>query len=114
MAPDLEGGQNRRELARIARPMRVLESRSRRANGSVFRPKRAHKTKNNSVMLPEIANRAVVADARRKSVDEAFSTRTQSTQRSHLLSRACFEPQDRSDEPRQREPMSASRGDSDF
>ena len=67
---DLEGGQNRRELARIARPMRVLESRSRRANGSVFRPKRAHKTRKTIIVLRDMANRAVAADARRKSVDD--------------------------------------------
>ena len=67
---DLEGGQNRRELARIARPRRVLESRSRRASGTVFRPKGAHKTRNSIIVLCEMANRAVAADAQRKSVDD--------------------------------------------
>ena len=67
---DLEGGQNRRELARIARPTRVLESRSRRASGNLFRPKCAHKTRNYIIVLCEMANRAVAADARRKSVDD--------------------------------------------
>ena len=69
-ALDLEGGQNRRELARIARPRRVLESRSRRASGTVFRPKGAHKTRDSIIVLCEMANRAVAADARRKSVDD--------------------------------------------
>ena len=67
---DLEGGQNRRELARIARPRRVLESRSRRASGIVLRPKRAHKTRKTIIVLRDMANRAVAADARRKSVDD--------------------------------------------
>ena len=67
---DLEGGQNRRRLARIARPRRVLESRSRRANGTVFQPKCAHKTRNYIIVLCEMANRAAAADARRKSVDD--------------------------------------------
>ena len=70
MVSDLEGGQNRREQARIARPMRVLESRSRRANGIVLRPKRAHKTRKTIIVLCDVANRAVAADARRKSVDD--------------------------------------------
>ena len=67
---DLEGGQNRREQARIARPRRVLESRSRRASGIVLRPKRAHKTRKTIIVLCDVANRAVAADARRKSVDD--------------------------------------------
>ena len=67
---DLEGGQNRRELARIARPRRVLESRSQRASGTLFRPKCAHKTRNYIIVLCEMANHAVAADARHKSVDD--------------------------------------------
>ena len=69
-ASDMEGGQNRHELARIARPRRVLESRSRRANGIVLRPKRAHKTRKTIIVLRDMANRAVAADAQRKSVDD--------------------------------------------
>ena len=67
---DLEGGQNRRELARIARPRRVLESRSQRASGTLFRPKCAHKTRNSIAVLYEMANHAVAADARRNSADD--------------------------------------------
>ena len=67
---DLEGGQNRRELARIARPARVLESRPQRANGTVFRPKCAHKKENCIIVLCEMKNRAIAADARRKPVDD--------------------------------------------
>ena len=70
MVSDLEGGQNRREQARIARPRRVLESRSRRASCIVLRPKRAHKTRKTIIVLRDMANRAVAADARRKSVDD--------------------------------------------
>ena len=70
MVSDLEGGQNRREQARIARPRRVLESRSRRASGIVLRPKRAHKTRKTIIVLRDMANRAVAADAQRKSVDD--------------------------------------------
>ena len=70
MVSDLEGGQNRREQARIARPRRVLESRSRRASGIVLRPKRAHKTRKHIIMLRETANRAAVVGVRRKSVDD--------------------------------------------
>ena len=66
----MEGGQNRHELARIARPRRVLESRSRRANGILFRPKCAHKTRNYIIVLYEMANHAVAADARRNSADD--------------------------------------------
>ena len=66
----MEGGQNRHELARIARPRRVLESRSRRASGIMFRPKRAHKTRKTIIVLCDMANRAVAADARRNSVDD--------------------------------------------
>ena len=66
----MEGGQNRRELARIARPTRVLESRSQRASGILFRPKCAHKTRNYIIVLCEMANHAVAADARRNSADD--------------------------------------------
>ena len=69
-ASDMEGGQNRYELARMARPRRVLESRPIRANGTASRPKCAHKTRNYIIVLCEMANHAVAADVRRKSADD--------------------------------------------
>ena len=67
---DLEGGQNRRELARIARQTRVLKARPRRVSGTIFRPHCAHKTGKYIIVLCEMAHCAVTADVRRKSADD--------------------------------------------